>query len=148
MRRGVVDFVQVEWGEWRGAALPAKRAARKGRRLSPPPAVFGEAEYGAPRRCANSAVRVNSGVYKSVRGQGKLKAAIVRKGRANQKRPPREGTHARQKTPPCHSPRPLVGGRCGFQFPVKSPHLAKRRGWYDSADLTWRDTASQHRASL
>ena len=29
MRRVVVDFVQVEWGEWRGAALPALRGQRE-----------------------------------------------------------------------------------------------------------------------
>ena len=41
----------------RGALLPAKRAAGKGRRLSPPPAAYGEAVCGAPRRCAHYAAR-------------------------------------------------------------------------------------------
>ena len=41
-------------GRARGAVLPAKRAARMRRRRKPPPAAFGEAECGAPRRCAKA----------------------------------------------------------------------------------------------
>ncbi len=55
--------------------LPAKRTAAIGRRRKPPPAAFGKAECGAPRRCADYAARANGGVSESAKRKGKLKAA-------------------------------------------------------------------------
>ena len=59
----------------RAARRPAFRAGRHKAAASPPPAAFGKAECGAPRKCAVCAARADSGVSESAREQGKLKAA-------------------------------------------------------------------------
>mgnify|MGYP004461621453 FL=1 len=55
-------FADAALGKLRGARPSAFADGRMGAAAKPPPAVFGEAEYDAPRGCANCAARGNGGV--------------------------------------------------------------------------------------
>ncbi len=88
---------------WCAARRPAPAGAgRHGAAAAPPPAAYGEAVCGAPRKCADYAACGNGGVCRGGRGGGEIesrracvrknskpKAAASRKGLSVAKRPPR-----------------------------------------------------------
>ena len=102
-------------------------AGRHGAAATPPPAAYGKAVCGAPRKCAKTLLARTAAFVEVGKAAGKLKAAVlVRKRRAVQKRPPPEGA--------CQPLRgflaPSSAGAAAFSIPVfpessaETPHFS------------------------
>ena len=90
-----------------------------GRRLTPPPVAFGEAECGAPRKCAGCAVCGKGGVCRGAKGIGEIESRRV------------WGKH--------HKPKAVVSRGNSPQLcsakPLGSPLIADRRGFLNAGNI-------------